>query len=591
MGSHDGYDEKKLSLRPGEETDARTMVEESDSDGPNPYLPDRASIRERNSDELAEKDRRLSEEIDEDDDVDVEARGNDMPIERLESRRTNASRKTHASILSRLSKSKSKTKEKLPPPIHPVMDLDRGIVGWEGQHDPTHPLNFPQSRKWFIVGLLSTITFMTPFASSILAPAIEYVAKDFHEASLTKAAMPVSIFLLGYAVGPLFLSPLSEIYGRNIIITSANAWFCAWLIGCALAPSLDTLIFFRFMCGVGGSACQTIGGAIISDLFPVSERGRAMTIWMLGPMFGPSVAPVIGGFVSETIGWRWINWITFIPATLVVISMVFLNRETNHQVLMKHKTLRLRKELNRPELRSCYVDPDAPVLSMRRILLNGFVRPVKMLFGSVIIFSVSLYIAFAYGCLYLLFNTIPMVFQGSYGWNIGITGLVYLTLLIGYIVGLAIFSALSDKTVVRMTKANGGVYEPEMRLPDCIYFACILPITFFWYGWAADKAVHWIVPVIGLIPFGIGVVGIWLPIQAYLIDAYAQYAASALAAFSVMRSVVAAFLPLAGPKMFDALGVGWGNSLLGFIALALIPIPMVIYRFGGQIRKREKLNL
>jgi MFS family permease len=90
------------------------------------------------------------------------------------------------------------------------------------------------------------------------------------------ASMPVSIFLLGYAVGPLVLSPLSEIYGRYVVFISATLWFCVWLIGCALAPSIETLVFFRFMSGLGGSACQTIGGAIIADVFPVSERGSAM---------------------------------------------------------------------------------------------------------------------------------------------------------------------------------------------------------------------------------------------------------------------------------------------------------------------------
>lgn len=290
-------------------------------------------------------------------------------MEKVGSRKSNVSHKTGHSKLSRLSK--SKTKEKLPPPAIPVMDLDKGIVGWESQHDPEMPLNFAPSRKWLITGLLSAVTFMTPFASSILAPALSALEKDFNETSITKGAMPVSIFLLGYAVGPLFLSPLSEIYGRNIILVTSSAWFCAWLIGCALAPSLDTLIFFRFLTGVGGSACQTIGGAIIADMFPVSDRGRAMTIWMLGPMFGPSCAPVIGGFVSETIGWRWVNWLAFIPATIAVALMTFLSRETNHQVLIAHKTKRLQKELNRPELRSCYVDPDAPALSKGQILLNG----------------------------------------------------------------------------------------------------------------------------------------------------------------------------------------------------------------------------
>ncbi|KAJ6438800.1 fluconazole resistance protein [Purpureocillium lavendulum] len=453
--------------------------------------------------------------------------------------------------------------EKSPSSTIPVTDMDQGIIGWENQDDPEMPLNFEPRRKWLMISLLSTITFMTPLASSILAPALTSLAKEFDETSITRAALPISIFLLGYAVGPLFLSPLSEIYGRNIVLIISSAWFCAWLIGCALAPTLDTLILFRFLAGVGGSACQTIGGAIVADMFPIQDRGRAMALWSLGPMFGPSCAPVIGGFVSETIGWRWVSWIAFIPATMTVLAMVICNRETNHQVLIARKTRRLRAQLNRPDLRSCYIDPTVPATSKGEILLNGFRRPLKMLFRSAIIFSVSLYIAFAYGCLYLLFNTIPIVFQGSYHWSLGITGLAYLGLLIGYMIGLASFTILSDKTVVRMTAANGGISEPEMRLPFCIWFALVLPVTFFWYGWSADKAVHWIVPVIGIVPFGIGIVGVWLPIQAYIVDIYPQFAASGLAAFSVLRCTVAAFLPLAGPQMYAKLGVGWGSSLLG----------------------------
>ncbi len=471
------------------------------------------------------------------------------------------------------------------------MDLDNGIVGWESQHDPAMPLNFTKRRKWLIVSLLAAITFITPWSSSILAPALGAMQKDFNVTNETKGAMPVSIFLLGYAVGPLFLSPLSEIYGRNYLMIASNAFFCLWLIGCALAPTLETLIFFRFMCGVGGSACQTIGGAIISDLFPVSERGRAMTIWMLGPMFGPSLAPVVGGFVTETIGWRWVNWLSFIPGAIVVICMCFGNKETNQRVLIRHKTEKLRKELNRPELRSCYLDPSAPVLSVNRILLNGLIRPIKMLFRSAIVFTVSLYVAFCYGCLYLLFNTMPVVFQGTYGWSLGIAGLPYLAMLIGYSISLAIFALLSDSTVVRMTRANNGVFEPEMRLPHCVYFAMLIPISFFWYGWAADQAVHWIVPVIGIIPFATGIIGVWIPTQAYLIDAFPEYAASALAAFSVLRCTVAAFLPLAGPKMYETLHVGWGTSLLGFIAVALIPVPLLIYRYGKWMRNRWPMEL
>lgn len=208
-----------------------------------------------------------------------------------------------------------------------------------------------------------------------------------------------------------------------------------------------------------------------------------------------------------------------------------------------------------------------------------------------IVFGVSLYIAFAYGCLYLFFNTIPIVFEDRYGWSTGITGIVYLALLVGYSIGLTIFFTCSDKTIIHMTNQNGGRYEAEMRIPICIYCAPLLPIAFFLYGWSSENGVFWFVPVLGLVIFGVGFECIWLPTQAYIVDAYSQYAASALAAFSVMRSVVAAFLPLAGPQMYHEMGIGWGNSLLGFIALALVPVPILIYKIGGKIRMNENWSL
>lgn len=455
------------------------------------------------------------------------------------------------------------------------------------------PLNFKAKRKWFIVSLVAAITFLTPFASTILAPAIGYLHEEFEPSpgeddDLTIASFPISIYLLGYAVGPLFLSPLSEIYGRHVVLCSANAFFCVWLIGCALAPSLEALIVFRFLTGVGGSGCLTIGGGIIADMIPVHQRGRAITVWMVGPIVGPSVGPIIGAFVAQDIGWRWTAWIVFIAAVPTVVALTLLSQETNARVLIRRKAARLRRELGRPNLRSAYRDPEETAGEGKSaVLLRGLVRPVKMLFLSPLLFSLSLYIAFCYGVLYLLFNTIPLVFQDQYGFNLGETGLVYIPMGLGYGLSMTIFSVVSDRTVLRMTAANGGVYEPEMRLPDCIWFACLLPMTFFWYGWTAQAQTHWIVPVLALLPFSIGIIGVWQPIQAYIIDAFPEYAASALAAFTVFRSVVAAFLPLAGPAMYDSLGLGWGNTVLGLIAVALIPVPALIYRYGSRLRKRK----
>ncbi|MBE3050084.1 MFS transporter [Candidatus Bathyarchaeota archaeon] len=148
----------------------------------------------------------------------------------------------------------------------PLTRLDEGIVGWEDQDDPAMPLNFPRRKKWLIVGLLSAITFVTPFASSILAPGIGALGREFGNEDATVGSMTVSIYLLGYCVGPLFLAPLSEMYGRRPVIAAANVFFCLWQMACAVAPNIESFIVFRFFCGVGGA------GSLVSGILDVRVR-------------------------------------------------------------------------------------------------------------------------------------------------------------------------------------------------------------------------------------------------------------------------------------------------------------------------------
>lgn len=148
-----------------------------------------------------------------------------------------------------------KSKEKLRYEILPITNFDEHIVGWQSQDDPEMPFNFPQWHKWIWVGLLSTITLLTPFSSSILSPAIGDLDKEFGNDNAMVGSFTVSIYLLGYVIGPVFIAPLSEIYGRKPVLSLANAFFCLWQIGCALAPNIETLIVCRFFSGFGGVAC------------------------------------------------------------------------------------------------------------------------------------------------------------------------------------------------------------------------------------------------------------------------------------------------------------------------------------------------
>jgi MFS family permease len=301
------------------------------------------------------------------------------------------------------------------------------------------------------------------------------------------------------------------------------------------------------------------------------------------------VGPLIGGFIAQTIGWRWDFWISLIAGVVLTASLELFNQETNPRVLIHWKVQRLQKELGRDDLKSCYGGSEN--MGRTKILLNGLIRPTKMLVLSPLVFFLSLYIAFVYGVLYLLFTTIPLVFEQTYGFTVGLTGLVYLAIGFGNMLGWGLITIYSDKTVVRLAKANNGEFEPEMRLATTIFFGFFLPITFFWYGWCTEYKTHWISPILSLIPFGFGIMGLFLPITTYLVDSYPMYAASALAANTVLRSLVGALLPLAGPSMYSSMGLGWGNSLLGFICVAMIPVPTLIYKYGGKLRKSQRFKL
>lgn len=191
---------------------------------------------------------------------------------------------------------------------------------------------------------------------------------------------------------------------------------------------------------------------------------------------------------------------------------VIFNQETSHRVLIDKKVSKLKKELGRDDLRNCYDNGQGSKPSQGRILLNALVRPLKMLLLSPIVLLLTIYLSFAYGTLYLLFTTIPTVFEETYGFNVGLTGLVYLGLGSGTMLGWIIITLYSDKSVIKLAKANDGEFEPEMRLAVSIFFSWLLPITFFWYGWSAEFKLHWISSIMSLLPFGMGIMGLFLPI-------------------------------------------------------------------------------
>lgn len=173
----------------------------------------------------------------------------------------------------------------------------------------------------------------------MFAPGVLDLSREFHVTDSTLQSMTVSLYVLGFAIGPLALAPLSEIYGRLIIYHFYNIAYLGFTTGCAFSTNVDMFIAFRFICGCVASAPMSIGGGTVADLMPVEKRGKAMALFAMGPIIGPVsrqdllalslrndadlwqvIGPIIGGFVSQYIGWRW----TFRIIMIMVSKTIYI---------------------------------------------------------------------------------------------------------------------------------------------------------------------------------------------------------------------------------------------------------------------------
>ncbi|KAF2752276.1 MFS general substrate transporter [Sporormia fimetaria CBS 119925] len=462
------------------------------------------------------------------------------------------------------------------------------LVTWDSPEDPANPKNWSMKRKWAATFIVSSFTFISPVSSSMISPALQGPGSISEELGITQvvqAQLTLSIFVLAYAIGPLFLGPLSEVYGRVIVLQLSNLFYLVWNLSCGFAQTSTQLLIFRFLSGLGGSAPLAIGGGVLSDCFYPEQRGRAISIYSLAPLLGPAIGPIAGGFIVGE-DWRWCFWATSIFTCVVQAFGFFYLQETYAPKLLERKRDKLREENGNQELRTEYEDPDKTLF---KILKQAMERPFRLIGTQPIIIVLAIYMAYLYGLMYLMLSTFPRLWTGIYKMPVGTGSLNFISMGLGFFLGTQTTAPLNDALYRRLKKRNNGVGKPEFRVPIMVPASLLVPTGLFWYGWSAQHRLHWIMPNIGACLFCAGTIVSFQCIQTYLVDSYTRYAASAIAAATVLRSLAGFGFPLFAPKMFDALDFGWGNSLLGFIAVALgVPAPFMLWKFGEKLRSRSR---
>lgn len=443
------------------------------------------------------------------------------------------------------------------------------------------PFDFSQLKKWTITISAALTTFTCTFASSIFSSAVTVTAVEF-KTSETVTMLGVSLYVLGFGCGPILWGPLSEYCGRRWPLLIGYMLFAIMQIPIALTPTLAGLLICRFLAGCFGSAPMTIVGALYTDFWDPAERGIAMSIYSIAAFAGPTCGPIAGSFITKShLGWRWTAWITLIVASVVLFFAYLLVPETYAPVLKERaakasgidSSTTLKRVSSREASRSF----------VRRFLL----KPASMLLHEPVLDITTLYISIAYGLIYFSFYAIPYSFDAERGWDSRIGSLAFVAMLVGVLAGNFFVMWYTKHYYQPRMKARGS-FSPEDRIPLIIVGAFLLPVGLFWFAWTSSKSISWVPQMISVAFIGAGIMLVFSSCTALVIDTYLNNAASALAATTSVRSLVAAALPLAGPRMYSEMGTAWATSTLAFICVAMIPAPFLFYKYGPSMRSRSR---
>ncbi|KAF2500589.1 MFS general substrate transporter [Lophium mytilinum] len=461
---------------------------------------------------------------------------------------------------------------------------DPYVVDWI-DNDPRNPMLFSQVKKWSITMLVAIATLAVAFVSSAYTGGVRQIMVEFG-AEQEVITLGVSLFVLGFAIGPLLWAPMSELWGRQILYITTYGALTAFNAGAAGANNMATLVILRFLAGTFGSSPLTNAGGVIADMFPAKERGLAMSIFSAAPFMGPTLGPVIGGFLGESEGWRWVEGLMAIFTGVLWILGAILIPETYPPVLLRKRAKALSKATGK--VYRSRADVESGPISASSAFKTALTRPWILLFREPIVLLLSIYLAIIYGTLYMMFGAFPIVYQEERGWSEGIGGLAFLGVAVGMIIAVTYTIFYDNKRYVKAADRAGGFAAPEARLPPGLIGGIVLPIGLFWFAWTNSPSIHWIVSIMAGAPFGFGMVLIFLAVMNYLIDAYTIFAASVLAASSVLRSLFGFAFPLFTTQMYGKLGIHWASSIPAFLALACTPFPFLFYKYGKEIRARCK---
>lgn len=511
--------------------------------------------------------------------------------------------------------------------------------------------NYLKSTKLLIVLIVALAGTTGPMGTSIMLPAVTDMARDLNT-SVSTVNVSVGVYLLSLGIFPMWWSNFSEKHGRRVVYVASFLWFFAFSIGSALAPSIASLIIMRLLAGAGSSAVQACGAATVADLYIQEERGTALGLFYLGPLFGPFLSPIIGGAVADAWGWRATMWVMVIICGVNVILIIFLLPETlrkedniaqvrkrlkeqlaeNNNPVSENRLERIATNLSQNlslcrEVLNDETPMDIETATLSRLTTNrsAYSRMVQdyelskaeshaevdhtkwthLIYDYLIRPAHAIYLL-GYPPVVLAISYSAISFMGIYFFNIAITnsfssnpynfssiivGLMYIPNSVTYIIASIFGGRLNDWLLRRSARRNNGKLIPESRISWNIVFAvAIYPPACLIFGWCIDKGQFWLTPLIGTALFGFASMLVIGVTLTYLIDVLPGKGATGVALNNLVRQILAATATFITEPLIRALTIGVLFSIYaGVITVAALAM-LYLKRRGGALREKYDIT-
>ncbi|KAL4862111.1 hypothetical protein BDV12DRAFT_190646 [Aspergillus spectabilis] len=422
----------------------------------------------------------------------------------------------------------------------------------------SHPINWSTPKKILHTTIPCLFAFLITFGTSVSGPALPALMAEF-EIGQTTALLSITLYTEGLAVGPLLFAPLSEIYGRRWVYIGASTCLLTFGAGAGAAQTFTTFLVCRFLSGCLGSVGIAIGGGTLADLWPVGKkRGAALLFFLLVSFLAPCVAPVAASYTlaAHNRNWRWTQWLMVILG-LPIWLLTLLMQETGEAALIS-QTERQRR-----------------TFSFRSILF-----PVRLLCSDMIVLLLSIHTAFGYGVIFSFFLSFKYVLVSEYQFDEQEASLSYLSLISGYIFAIIL--------CIMIERISDAAECPEKQLYSSIAGGVLLLVGEIWYALAAHFEAGWPILIAAGVPVGSGAFMLFLSAILYISRIYrADVVSSAIAANGALRYTLGAAFPLFTMQMYEKLGAAWASGIFAFLSLLLMPIPLLLFKYGGHLGRSK----